>query len=781
MKNVLSFLAVISVCFILCINNGFSQMQSDTSDNYWEVVLPLSASQDIDMKQVLLSEQKDSLVSGFIRNTGSWKFRVDSIYFRGADASAFSLVSGFPVYTIEASQNKAAEFRFTPNRVGVHNAEIVIITQADTLYQTIRGEGVKPELAVLNEIIDFGAVNLGSFKDTVYAATVVNAGYTPLEITMTRHGGPNDKDFKTISGGAPITLQSGDTARMNLRFTPSFTGRTMGTLEFHYDNPFSPLKIQLFGEGIGSPPKIEMNDIFLKDIICENFSSDELLIRNTGGTDLEIRNIYITGNYASDFSFSPPAPFTIMPDSVQKILIEFRPQSTGIKEAELHIESNADNQPQAVIKLKARKDSAGFFTGVDYIEMGYLCPGESRDTSFIVINRGSKRNTFFITSTDNLEAEPNRINLFPNYKWYPEIRLKNTDAEGEYTEKVIVRDSICGYEKEILVHYIVETPKIEIKDIQIIAKLNSPKEAFIEIENKSGREVSVTSVSQVSPPWEIPAGQLPLVIPPKEMRTLKIVYTPADENEDELEITLNGKPCGFSASGEITGIPGDSRLTIKAGGAEAKPGEVFYIPIILVDKNKLEITAVTGLKTDLSYNASMFYPVDLKYTAYENGRAFIHLDSLPADVPAGTVLDSIRCIAALGNAVETQLILENSAALGDDIEVRTIDGIFSLKGLCHEGGTRLVNTENKMGILSFKPNPAENELTVEVNFAEKGMTGLYLYNGTGGIAKEIFTGNIETAEIIEFTVSLNDISPGAYFLIFRSPSYRETHPLMIVK
>lgn len=48
MKNVYSIHAIIIALFFFhtC---GFAQMQSDTSDAYWEVVIPLSASQDVDM------------------------------------------------------------------------------------------------------------------------------------------------------------------------------------------------------------------------------------------------------------------------------------------------------------------------------------------------------------------------------------------------------------------------------------------------------------------------------------------------------------------------------------------------------------------------------------------------------------------------------------------------------------------------------------------------------------------------------------------------------------
>lgn len=233
-----------------------SQTQSDTSDAVFSIVEPLALTQEIDMGKVLISTTKDSLVADFISNTGSWKFRVDSIYFRGSDAPAFSLVSGFPQYIIDPTSGHFGEFRFNPTQTRIYQAEIVIFTQSDTLYQTIRGEGIEPKLAVLSEIIDFGKVFVGRTKDSLRAVTIKNTGKLVLSIIETKHAYPNAVDFTTVAGGEAFSLDPGDTCLMDLRFAPSQSGRTSGTLEFHYNGVGSPAIVQLFGEGIKPKPDI---------------------------------------------------------------------------------------------------------------------------------------------------------------------------------------------------------------------------------------------------------------------------------------------------------------------------------------------------------------------------------------------------------------------------------------------------------------------------------------------------------------------------------------------
>jgi hypothetical protein len=142
------------------------------------------------------------------------------------------------------------EIRFTPSRVGLHQAEVLIITQADTLRQSIIGEGILPDLEIVEGLIDFGQVRIANQKDTIQAITITNTRSTPLTIFNTSHGAPNIIDFSTLAGGGNFILAPGDTAKLDLRFEPSAVGRTSGKLLFEHDGNGSPAAVQLFGEGV---------------------------------------------------------------------------------------------------------------------------------------------------------------------------------------------------------------------------------------------------------------------------------------------------------------------------------------------------------------------------------------------------------------------------------------------------------------------------------------------------------------------------------------------------
>ncbi|MEI6090809.1 MAG: choice-of-anchor D domain-containing protein [bacterium] len=224
-------------------------IQKDVSDAVFSIVEPKAELNNIDMKQCLLGTAKDSLINNVVKNIGTYKFRVDSVYFNGADANSFKFITGLPKYVLNPGDIKSAEIQFKPTRIGIHSAQINIVTQAEIITKDIIGEGIMPSIEVVGTVIDFGRVGVGISKDKKQAFTIKNVGNSPIQITKSNHNKPNDYDFTQGNGGAFI-LEPNEIKKMDLRFTPSDAGRTCGLLEFHYNGAGSPAVVNLFGEGV---------------------------------------------------------------------------------------------------------------------------------------------------------------------------------------------------------------------------------------------------------------------------------------------------------------------------------------------------------------------------------------------------------------------------------------------------------------------------------------------------------------------------------------------------
>lgn len=67
------------------------------------------------------------------------------------------------------------------------------------------------------------------------------------------------------------------------------------------------------------------------------------------------------------------------------------------------------------------------------------------------------------------------------------------------------------------------------------------------------------------------------------------------------------------------------------------------------------------------------------------------------------------------------------------------------------------------------PNPAVNSVKVEMNILQKGTDlNITLHDITGRAIRQIFTGRV-SGERMDWTIDLNDLSGGLYFLEFATP------------
>lgn len=222
---------------------------SDVSDNLWAIVAAGVSSRDVDFGRVLVGKSVDSTLTAYIRNTGGIELEVTGMRITGADNLRFQVVSGLPPFTVPPGGTQSIELRFAPDAIRRFNAQLEIGTNIDTLVQNITGEGVAPLLRVQTTIVDFGRVEVGDAKDSIVTAVITNVGTAPVAVTETEQRGPDMNSFAILAGGGAFTLGPNESRTLTLRFAPLESGRTSGSVGFHFNGPGSPALVVLFGEG----------------------------------------------------------------------------------------------------------------------------------------------------------------------------------------------------------------------------------------------------------------------------------------------------------------------------------------------------------------------------------------------------------------------------------------------------------------------------------------------------------------------------------------------------
>ncbi len=960
-------------------------LHEDVSDSLWSIVAPRASAIDVDMGKVPVGRIKDSIVRAFLTNTGSHPCRIDSIKFEGKDAESFDIISGLPSFVIPNGGSEAVEFRFIPDSVGEHTADIIIYAQYDTLKQTIVGEGVDLLMEVQSNIIDFGRVHVGEKKDTLFVKTIKNVGDSTIFVTSTNYGKPNDEDFSTLSGSAPFYLYPGKTAEMSLRFAPSDEGRTSGTLEFNYNGAGSPAVVQLFGEGYLSPPEILAETEAFPDLICRLSVAKAIKLNNTGEKDLMIDQINLTGADLDEFSINDTTPINIEPDSAKEITVAFSPASTGEKRAKIEIISNANRDSVLFIQMNARKDSvalipevktinlgvlhsnetkdtaisisnagtiacggyattspnlqlseSGFrlgvngnlnvsmtFTGLDVqgafsetltvydsichfsrevriigdvrdnpiisaeteafpdlvclsnasktislsntgyddliieeinllghnvsdfsidkstpitikpgggegktahffpsfpgqksaeieiisnavpdsiliiplsarkdsvalapgvetIDLGFLCPNETKDTAVNITNVGTIFSGGFAILAANLRTSKAEFALDVGDNYALPITFAGIRDEGAFDEKVTVYDSICGFSREVRIVGEVASPQISAENIKISALIGSFADGKLIIENNSKRDFTIISEPAVSQPFEIIGNPFPIPVPVGGEAKLTIRYTPVDENNDALTLIFNAEPCGTADSVEVVGAPYASEATVQASDCEAYPGDKINVPIILNNKENLQIAGIQNIKIDLRFNRTLLAPTKYSARVIDESSAKITLDDLPAQVSEGDALATVEFDVGLGNTEKCELILSNPETVGGIANITTINGHFKLLGVCREGGKRLFYPSGKVELFNISPNPSDEAIRVKFNLIEKGKTEIRLVNVLGETVKTKTIANPKSG-IGEAVFETSDLPQGMHYIILRTPTVVKSTAVQVLK
>lgn len=757
------------------------EVQFDISDSVFSIVNPFPLSHDIDLGDCEIFNSKDTIIVDFIKNVGSWKFQVDSIFFRGPDSKAFYIKSGFPKYIVEPGSSHYIEIGFKPTMIKTYKAEIVILTQSDTLVHTISGNGVNEKVKIIGNIIDFGKVDLGWYVDKVDVVTIHNPGSVSVTITDTKLGFPYSKDFTILSGGGSFTLQPGEVRKMDLRFKPSDEGRTSGTLEFHYNGVGSPAVVRLFGEGVRKSPRILSNFTGFQELICENETLGQIEIKNQGGNDLIVKQLDIKGQNYEDFFVVNQTPIVIPPDSIYYLQVIFRPKSFGFKTAELLIHSNAYPDSILTIILNAKKDLVDFTLPADTINLGLLCPNESFDTTFAITNTGTLPLMLNVLTSANLNSFTQNIFIPENQHNQLTFNFKGLPNEGRFIEQITIFDTICGIRKNIFVIGEIQLPRISSDSLYIQAVIGTKSNSNITIKNIGPRPIEIKSISNVVGPFEINLPTFPIKLDVGEKVDLPIVYSPTENWNDTLNLIINFDPCQQSHSTKIIGSPVLASATIKTINLEGYPGDIVAIPIILEEDINLEQAQVNSIDVDLFFNPTLLYPKYHEIQILDEKTAKITIQALPTKLGLDKTLTNLEFFVGLGNADECDLILKNAKPNGGLAQINLINGKFRLLGVCREGGTRLLNPYNTATIKNVLPNPANEYVEIELSLSEIGNHKLVLFNSFGEIVKSIKFYNNTINNYHKFQMNVKDFSPGLYFIFYQSPTFTAIKALSVVK
>ncbi len=229
--------------------------------------------------------------------------------------------------------------------------------------------------------------------------------------------------------------------------------------------------------------------------------------------------------------------------------------------------------------------------------------------------------------------------------------------------------------------------------------------------------------------------------------------------------------------------PYTDTIIVSIHSANASPGEIINIPIICKSPGKNNLTKpFSGIIGDISFNSSLLEPNNENIiNDYIDGSIRTITLELPYNKENDTILGYLTFKVGLGNDSITKIKLLNSKPISQErIFIIQNAGIFTLDGVCNEGGARLFETDGMLFLSQNNPNPFSDATNIKFSIIEKGFTRLLLFDSFGKLKKVLVESYLEPGE---YTINVNadDFNSGLYFYILQTPSQAIRKSMVIIK
>jgi hypothetical protein len=296
-----------------------------------------------------------------VTNEGTGNLSVSSSSLTGTDSEEFSITSGGGSFMLNPGSDHDITVSFNPVTVGSKNAVLTIESDdpdENTVNITLTGNGADipvPNIDVEPESHNFGDVNIDTSITETFEIT--NYGAAELSVTLVSITGADSDEFSITDGGGSFTLSPGATHNIDITFIPVSTGLKSAALHIESNDPDeNPLEAELSGNGIVipdiavSPDSKDYGQVFIGS------SSNQIFVVSSEGTgELNVSSTDITGTDYNEFTITDGGgSFSLSPGSTHNITVSFNPDSTGSKNAILHLVSDDPDENPLDVPLSGQ-------------------------------------------------------------------------------------------------------------------------------------------------------------------------------------------------------------------------------------------------------------------------------------------------------------------------------------------------------------------------------------------------------------------------------------------
>jgi hypothetical protein len=327
----------------------------------------------------------------YVRNAGNFQLKLLAVdRTTSGDLLLFAPIG----LTFGVNQSVENNLTIVPKSDGYYVNRLIYKFDQCVHYDTlvVVYNAVKSQAVVLSGTY-FGFVQIGDVDTSVVIIVNKGSGVSYYDTEP-----PSSNEFKYIGSKPqiPTYLRPGDTLKLVYVFSPASEGEFRYFVEYYSNSQNDcPDTIRFELRGIGTNARIFANvDSVYLGLFPYCKSKDTIIyISNKGTTDLIIKKVDIIQNYPEHFILSNSVSSNVIPpNAIDSCVVKFvgiKGDNSGLKTAELVIESSDVNNPQIRIKLSAYQENLNVDLVPDTLDLGICQIGDSKTKTLKLINNGT--------------------------------------------------------------------------------------------------------------------------------------------------------------------------------------------------------------------------------------------------------------------------------------------------------------------------------------------------------------------------------------------------------
>jgi hypothetical protein len=279
------------------------------------------------------SSSSESVV---LTNSGSANVTIKSIAISGG---SFSVKSGAAVI-LAPGQTTTIVVMFTPSGAGSNQGTLTISSDASDASMNIMltgmGVAATSKLSPSSTTLTFGNVTVGSAS--TMPVVITDEGTATVTLGNASISGAGF----SVAASSNAPLSPNGTVTYTVKFDPTVTGASQGTLTINSDATNNPVAITVTGTGVAAPSSnltTPTTSLAFGNVTVGAPSTKTVTLTDSGTANVAISAVTATGT-----GFSASASSTgVSPNKTVTISVTFNPSKAGGVQGTLSISSNATN------------------------------------------------------------------------------------------------------------------------------------------------------------------------------------------------------------------------------------------------------------------------------------------------------------------------------------------------------------------------------------------------------------------------------------------------------